>query len=263
MSHTDLLRWNGSALEPLEYCDPSEYVLEAADSWLVEDGQTLALGLHRERFTRAIAARGFDADPDAFWRAAIERIPNEGAWFPRVELQSRGGAGLFVLRLRSAPERSKAISLATHDGPDPRTAPRIKGPDLAAMTRLRGEAKLAGADEAVILRDSLVVEGSTTTLLWWEGDVLCQPPLALERIESVTARALMGIAVALGTSVEESAATPADLDGRELWALNALHGIRIVTGWVDGPSLAAEPGRLHTWRTRLDALRTTPEGSPA
>ncbi len=177
MSHTDLLRWNGSALEPLEYCDPSEYVLEAADSWLVEDGQTLALGLHRERFTHAIAARGFDIDPDAFWRAAIERIPNEGVWFPRVELQSRGGAGLFVLRLRSAPERSQAISLATHNGPDPRTAPLIKGPDLAAMTRLRGEAKLAGADEAVILRDGLVVEGSTTALLWWEGDVLCQPPL--------------------------------------------------------------------------------------
>ena len=44
-------------------------------------------------------------------------------------------------------------------------------------------------------------------------------------------------------------------DGTELWALSALHGIRIVTAWVDGPSLAEKPGRLAQWRTRLDALR--------
>jgi hypothetical protein len=49
--------------------------------------------------------------------------------------------------------------------------------------------------------------------------------------------------------------TPAELDGTELWALSALHGIRIVTSWVDGPQLAEQPGRLATWRTRLDALR--------
>jgi hypothetical protein len=40
-----------------------------------------------------------------------------------------------------------------------------------------------------------------------------------------------------------------------VWALNALHGIRIVTGWVDGPATAELPGRLDVWRARLDALR--------
>ncbi|MDQ1606009.1 MAG: hypothetical protein QOJ18_376, partial [Microbacteriaceae bacterium] len=40
-----------------------------------------------------------------------------------------------------------------------------------------------------------------------------------------------------------------------IWAVNALHGIRIVTAWVDGPQTAEEPGRLTKWRTLLDRLR--------
>jgi hypothetical protein len=45
--------------------------------------------------------------------------------------------------------------------------------------------------------------------------------------------------------------------------LNALHGIRIVTAWVDGPATAEQPGRLATWRARLDALRKPlPEPGP-
>jgi hypothetical protein len=45
------------------------------------------------------------------------------------------------------------------------------------------------------------------------------------------------------------------LDGTELWSLSALHGIRIVNRWVDGPGTAELPGRLQQWRDRLDALR--------
>jgi hypothetical protein len=39
-----------------------------------------------------------------------------------------------------------------------------------------------------------------------------------------------------------------------MWAVNALHGIRIITSWVDGPRPAALPHRLATWRSRLSAL---------
>jgi len=49
--------------------------------------------------------------------------------------------------------------------------------------------------------------------------------------------------------------TPDELDGLEIWALNALQGIRIVTEWIDGPSTAEQPGRLALWRARLDRLR--------
>jgi len=36
--------------------------------------------------------------------------------------------------------------------------------------------------------------------------------------------------------------------------VSALHGIRLVTAWIDGPALAERPGRAALWRSRLEAL---------
>jgi len=249
-------RWMGDALEFLDYCDMVDTTIEVADSWLVSEGRTLALELHRSRFLDSIAkSRYSEIDPVAFWDAALALVPREGDWFPRVELQSRSGAPLLVFRLRSAPERGRTAVLASHTGTDPRTAPTIKGPDLEAMLRLRTEAQEKGADEAVILSpDGYVVEGAYSSLVWWRGAFLCAPSSELERVHSVTSRALLGLASALGVELHHESVTPAELNGTELWVLSSLHGIRIATGWVDGPELAALPGRLALWRTRLGAL---------
>ena len=247
-----ILRWHDGVFAELDYCDPAETAVLAADSWFVTDGRSLALDLHRSRFLRALPD---DIPGERFWTDAIMRIPSEGDWFPRVELQSRRGAHELVLRLRSAPERRTSAVLATAAS-DPRTNPTVKGPDLEAMLRLRTLAQASGADEAVILSpDGYVVEGAYSALVWWRGAILCTPPAEFERIDSVTARALLGLAAALGVELFEEAVTPAELDGTELWALSALHGPRIATRWVDGPSLAALPGRLRLWRERLEALR--------
>ena len=85
--------------------------------------------------------------------------------------------------------------------------------------------------------------------------MLCGPPSSFPRVDSVTARTVLTLAGALGVETYEEAVTPAELDGTEVWALSALHGIRIVTQWVDGPAMAELPGRLQQWRDRLDALR--------
>ena len=218
-----------------------------ADSWLVNDGRVLAIGLHRERF--------LDNAPGAesFWDAAIDAIPKHGDWFPRVEQHSNGR---LVFRLRTAPERQRTAVLATWNGRDPRTQPRVKGPDLEAMLRIRSAVQPLGASEAVILsEDGLVVEGAYSGLLWWRGDILCGPPADLPRVNSVTARSALTLATALGLDTHEEAVTPGELDGTELWALSALHGIRIATAWVDGPELAEQPGRLAAWCARLDTLR--------
>jgi branched-subunit amino acid aminotransferase/4-amino-4-deoxychorismate lyase len=261
--------WTGAALELL---DPAAEIvasptttaaaieaasIEAADSWLVTDGQALALPLHRDRFLSSIAARGFTLpDAEAFWDAAVAAIPRRGDWFPRVELQSLGGTPLLVFRLREAPERGRSIVLASYSGVDPRTAPRIKGPDLDALLRIRAEAQQRGAGEAVLLSPSgSVVDGATSALLWWRGDILCSPAPELERVDSVTAKSILALATALGVDVYHEDVAPAELDGLEIWAVNALHGIRIVTAWVDGPQTAEEPGRLAKWRTLLDRLR--------
>jgi len=250
-------RWTGDALEFLDYCDMADTTIEVADSWLVSEGRTLALELHRSRFLDSIArSRYNETDPVAFWDAALALVPREGDWFPRVELQSRGGAPLFVFRLRSAPARGLTAVLASHAGADPRTSPTVKGPDLEAMLRLRTEAQEKGADEAVILSpDGYVVEGAYSAIVWWRGAILCAASPDLERVDSVTARSLLGMAAALGVETYEESVTPTELDGCEVWALSALHGPRIITRWVDGPSLAALPGRLDLWRTRLAVLR--------
>jgi len=237
--------------------------LLAADSWLVSEGRTLAVSLHRERFLGAAADAlqrwgdtVYSAEPDRFWDAALAALPRTGSFFPRVELQLLEGGPRLVLRLREAPVQQRSVVVATLPGVDPRTSPTVKGPDLSRMAEARQSVHPTGAGEAIILTsDGFVVEGAYSGLLWWRGDILCSPPLEFERIDSVTVRSVLGLAAALGVETYSEAVTPAELDGTELWALSALHGARIVTSWVDGPEMAERPGRLETWRRRLGALR--------
>jgi branched-subunit amino acid aminotransferase/4-amino-4-deoxychorismate lyase len=235
----------------------TDTVVLVADSWLVTEGNVLGIGLHRVRFLESMSADARSAtDADAFWDVAMALIPRAGDWFPRVELQARTGSLLLVFRLRRSPERHNNLIEATWLDRDPRTVPRIKGPDLAAMTRVRTSVQARGANEAIILTDDgYVVEDSHSGLLWWRGDILCGPPATFDRVDSVTVRSLLTLATALGVETFEEALTPGELGGTELWSLNALHGIRIVTEWIDGPGLAQLRGRLSLWRARMDALR--------
>jgi len=265
MSAATTSRWQGGVLEARDDCDVAPAVILAADSWLVTGGTALAIALHRARYLDAVAElaerRGRVAevealDVDAFWDAAIASIPRTGDWFPRVELRVQHDAAELLLRMRPSPARSRSLTLATFRGRDPRTEPWVKGPDLEAMTRLRTEAQQRGADEAVVLSpDGFVADGSTTCLVWWLGDALCVPSVELPRIDSVTLRSVLALATATGVDVLHDGVTPEALEGCEVWALNALHGIRIVTAWIDGPATAELPGRLDRWRARLDALR--------
>ncbi|WP_166869279.1 MULTISPECIES: aminotransferase class IV [unclassified Salinibacterium] len=250
--------WTDSELVPRDDCDVHPARTLVADSWLVADGSVRGLDLHRERFLRGIPADAASAlDARGFWDASIAALPREGDWFPRVELREQRGAPQLLLRIREAPARSRSLVLATHDGRDPRTQPATKGPDLSAMLRLRTEVQAQGADDAVILSpEGHIVDGSTTALCWWRGSSLCFPEEGLERVDSVTLRSILALATALGIATSAERATPDELDGLEVWAVNALHGVRIVTAWRGGPAqLAEEPGRLATWELRLNALR--------
>lgn len=243
---SELLRWGDDAFVAIDYCEPGSAPITAADSWLVSDGMARALPAHRARFERATGLV-----LDRFWPAMLERIPAEGQWFPRVELSG----SLLNLRLRPAPELHRTIVLATWAGDDPRRVPETKGPDFERLAAVRTAVQPRGAGEAVLLSaDGFVVDGTTTALMWWRGDVLCVPALDLARVPSVTAATVRTLAAARGLDVVEERVTPDELDGCEIWAVNALHGIRIVTDWVDGPDPAELPGRLTQWRRMLDAL---------
>jgi branched-subunit amino acid aminotransferase/4-amino-4-deoxychorismate lyase len=285
MSTATILRWHDGRLETVAHDDPAPEgdttgaspgaapdaaQLVVADSWLVDDGRARALDVHRDRFTssvvEALAARGVgpadSPDVDAFWAAAIARLPRTDRWFPRVELVSAGvtdptraSSTELRLRLRAAPPAAASVVLATASH-DPRTRPLVKGPDLAALGRVRDEARSRGADEAVVLSgDGHVVDGAWSSVVWWRGDALCLPADDLPRLPGVTVRTLATLAAVMGVDVLHEHARPDELDGFELWTTSALHGIRIATDWVDGPSPAEEPGRLALWRSRLEALR--------
>ncbi|QIS41970.1 aminotransferase class IV [Clavibacter capsici] len=267
MSSETILRWTpagwaADVADPAggggaEEARPAGHRVLAADSFLVDEGRVLALDVHRQRFLAALRAQSAAvADPAAFLDAAARALPRAGAWFPRVEALRGPDGDVARLLLRPAPERTTSVVLRDHDGPDPRTMPRVKGPDLHALGALRSRAARHGAGEAVILAaDGTIVEGAYSAILWWHGDALAVVEGDVPRIPSVTERSIVALATALGVDVLHERATPADLGGREVWAVSALHGIRLVRGWVDGPAVAAEPGRARAWRTRLAALR--------
>jgi branched-subunit amino acid aminotransferase/4-amino-4-deoxychorismate lyase len=257
MSEATLYHWRGDGLELIDHCDMTLTEVEAVDSWLVTEGRALALDLHRSRFMTSIPrGRYRQLDPGAFWDAVLGMIPDKGDWFPRVELHNRLGRPRLLYRHRTAPARTKSVVVATWGGDDPRRHPSVKGPDLERMLSVRTKVQAHGAEEAVILSaDGYVVEGAYSALLWWRGDILCGPPSDFDRVPSVTAASVLTLAAALGVETYEEAVTPAELDGTEVWTLSALQGPRIVTDWIDGPSTAELPGRLATWRSRLEKLR--------
>ena len=91
-------RFRAGRLAPLDAFDPAETRVLVADSWLVDEGATLALPLHLSRFREAVTARSPDLaeELEAFLRAVIEKMPAESAWFPRIDLVE-GGEGQFFL----------------------------------------------------------------------------------------------------------------------------------------------------------------------
>ena len=227
--------------------------LAAADSWLVTDDRARFLDAHRDRFLAACASRSQPIEPD-FWAAAITSLPRAGRWFPRAELTT---AGALRLRIRPAPPPSRDLTAWLADQPDPRWQPRIKGPDLPALVRLRERAVRAGASEALLTTpDGIVLEGTTTSLLWWEDDELCVPDPDLPVLPGVTTLAIQRRARAAGITVRPVRAPVSRLSGREAWLVNALHGIRPVMRWP-GESWAACPvTRAASWQHWLGQQET-------
>lgn len=273
MSTATRFRWSDGTLTALDDCELVEHNIAAADSLLIAKGRAFGLGLHLDRFLRAVAQAALPNGPSrvdatAMWDAALALIPRTGEWFPRYELRSTPAGSHLAFRLRSAPLHTRAVVLMTHVGPDPRTVPEVKGPDLESLVAARTNAQKFGADDTIFLtQNGHIIDGATNALVWWRGETLCAPPQpqddpAFARVDSITAKSLLALAAALGYDTRAESAEPMDLDGCEVWALNALHGIRIVTDWHAGPQLAEKPGRIGAWRSRRQAL-TAPIGDHA
>jgi branched-subunit amino acid aminotransferase/4-amino-4-deoxychorismate lyase len=205
--------------------------------------------LHRERFVGSCAAAGVDAS--AFWSEQVRRLPGFGRWFPRFELRA---SGELVVQRRPAPPIGGRVRVVVHEGPDPRTAPRVKGPDLELLGKLR-EAASHKADEILLLdQDGSVLEAAYSAIAWWEEDTLCFPQSDRPLLPSVTAALLRQVATAQGVEVAERACTPAELQAHEVWLVNALHGIRPVHAWADSAIDPLPNSRSTPWQHHLNTL---------
>ncbi|MGN9759390.1 aminotransferase class IV [Streptomyces sp. SD31] len=229
--------------------------LLVADSWLVRDGRVRGFDRHRERFVRACEECG---GPPLhrlveFWRDVAAALPRTGEWFPRVEL----AAGSLELRLllRHAPPLAAEVRVWATGQPDPRAVPRRKGPDLEKLAGVRRRAFGEGAQEAVLVAPSgVALESATASVLWWEDDTLCLPPPGLPVLPGVTVGLIRERARRLGIAVASRERTVPELEGREVWLVNALHGIRPVTAWTGLPMRAGTAVRAPDWRKWLDDI---------
>ena len=242
-------RWNGSEL--VDVTGAPEIPLYVADSFLLNDGKVVAYQRHLDRFAASAEFQGLVRPLDDFLSAVTASLPRTGKLFPRIDLTERGE---LELHIRPAPELHETIVLATASH-DPRVEPTIKGPDIPALNALRAEAQTQGADDAVIVdAQGRIVDGSTTCLIWFAEGGLHLPPAEALRVNSVSVAVVRELAAQGGFSVSESWATPSDLEGVELYAVNALHGIRSVVSWVNGPLLSVNQERLAHWRQQYDLL---------
>jgi branched-subunit amino acid aminotransferase/4-amino-4-deoxychorismate lyase len=223
----------------------------AADSWLVVDGRVRAVDRHWARFSAACGEHGVGAQELAAFRGRVEReVPADGRWFPRIELREGGELAVVV---RPAPPREPTVVSWIADVPDPRRAPRRKGPDLDVLAALRERAAAHGAGEAMLTDGAgRLLEGAFTSLLWWEGETLCVVPDDAPILPGITRGLLIEIAGERGTPVAERRPAPDELADRETWLVSALHGIRVVTAWV-GPIQAGAAPRAGAWQRALDA----------
>jgi branched-subunit amino acid aminotransferase/4-amino-4-deoxychorismate lyase len=257
--HETVLRWTAAGLRdaPGAAAGP----LLAADSWLVDGGAVRAEDAHWGRFGYACSAHGIGAGELARFRAAATAaVPATGRWFPRVELGERG----LALRLRPAPPPGAGEARVVVVAPgDPRRCPRRKGPDLVLLAGLREQARAAGADELLLCDEAGALrEGALSSLLWWEGATLCTTPDE-HTLPGITRALLLDSARRRGVGVRVRSPLPHELAGLEVWLTSALHGIRVVSAWLDPAQAAGPPERAADWRAMLSAraIRRSPAAS--
>lgn len=228
--------------------------LRAADSWFVRDGRVRAFGRHRRRFSVTARDLGFSQpSSEDFWAALVDLIPRSGEWFPRVEIIG-DDVPVLGFRLRTAPRRTDELRVWTPPLSDPRRNPKMKGPDIGLLEGLRARARAGHDCDEVLLVDDrgFAVESATSSLLWWDDQTLCVPHPDLAQLPGVTSSLIQAEARRRSVAIDFRRSLPAELSGHEVWLVNALHGIRRVSGWSGMPNQPPAPTWFWEWKEWLE-----------
>lgn len=245
--------------------------LLVADSFRVRvrDGQAEVRGFaqHLARFRGSVVevwnqiSSDEEARLDNFLAHAVSRIAAGGEAFPRLELwRNSDGETSYELSERPLPPLGSSL-VARTAGHVALEAPARKGPGIGILGALN---RKLGAEAVLTDEAGRVREGATTSLIYWT-DESGESGLMIEdrnRVESVTELLIMDAAqrrlVGAKPNRQRTGAlhlgspTVAELQRAEVWAVNALHGIRLISS-IDGVSLPdPEPTRLQWFREALD-----------
>ncbi len=128
----------------------------------------------------------------------------------------------------------------------------LKVISLVAAVLLRQEAEDNGAEEAILIRDGLAVEASTSNLFLVEDDVILTPPKDHRLLPGITRDLVLELASGAGLTTRERDIPVETLrNATEVWITSSTREIMPVTRLDGAPVGDGRPGPL--WR-RLDAL---------
>ena len=160
----------------------------------------------------------------------------------------------------TGPARLAVVDVRRNEGSP---ASRLKTLAYLDNVLARRAARLAGADEAVMLNNrGEVACAAAANLFWFDGEVLATPALACGVLDGITRRAVLAAARALGLETREVRATMADLARASgLFLTNSLIGLRPVA-ILDGVEIMPHPGpsRL-AWLVKGSPRRRDLDGS--
>lgn len=128
----------------------------------------------------------------------------------------------------------------------------IKAIALLANVMLREAAHQLGAEEALLVRDGNVVEGSTSNLFIVRDGLIITPPNGPLLLPGVTRDLTLELAAGAGMALAEQPVPLSDLLGAdEVWLTSSTREVMPVTRVDDQPVGNGQPGPV--WR-RMDAL---------
>ena len=124
------------------------------------------------------------------------------------------------------------------------------------MLTIREKIVETDADEGILTTPKgFLLEGLTTSIIWWENETLCTVPPSHRILPGVTAQLIQSLATEKHTRIAHRLRKPQDLNGCEVWAVNALHGIRQAIDWKHAPFKPSFHTDIEYWRKALDRFQ--------
>lgn len=130
----------------------------------------------------------------------------------------------------------------------------VKSVALLGAVLLRMESERRGSQEAILVRNGHLAEGSSSAVFIVLGDELVTPPASRERLPSITRLVVGDVLRKLGITLVEREVPIAELGrAKEIWVASALREVMPVTR-LDGKTVGeGRPGPL--WRRAFDAFQ--------